>query len=145
MSRKSAVLRVSPVVLLMLAAGCTPAVVLPKTYPASGSVAYKGGQPMTGGSVHFVSADDPLLRVMGTIGQDGSFTLTTVKDTAKADGAPEGTYRVLVQPPMVSDARDKVPDGHKAMIPTELPRTYKLEARENTGIKIELPMGRPHS
>jgi hypothetical protein len=138
-------LRVAPLVLLMLAAGCTPAVVLPKTYPASGSVVYKGGKPMTGGAVQFMSADDPLLRVMGTIGKDGSFTLSTVKDTAKADGAPEGTYRVLVQPPMVSDARDKVPEGHKAVIPTELARPFKLEARENTAIKIELPTSPPRS
>jgi hypothetical protein len=82
---------------------------------------------------------------MGAIGKDGSFALTTVKDTAKADGAPEGTYRVLVLPPMVSDARDKVPEGHKAPLPIELPQPYKLEARENTNIKIELPTGPPRS
>jgi hypothetical protein len=138
-------LRFFPAALLIFTIGCTPAVVLPKTYPASGSVVYKGGKPMTGGLIHFLSADDPLMRVMGTIANDGSFTLTTVKDTAKADGAPEGTYRVLVQPPMASDARDKVPDGHKAVLPIELPQPVKLEPRENTAIKIDLPTGPPRS
>jgi hypothetical protein len=138
-------LRFSPAALLIFTIGCTPAVVLPRTYPASGSVVYKGGKPMTGGSVQFLSADDPLMRVMGTIANDGSFTLTTVKDTAKADGAPEGTYRVLVQPPMVSDARDKVPEQHKGVIGIDLPSPVKLEARANTSIKVELPTSPPRS
>ena len=132
-------LRVLLAGLFLFAAGCAGGgVVLPRTYPVKGTVVFKGGKPMTAGTVQFNSADDPLLRVMGTIGPDGTFTLTTVKDNAKADGAPAGEYRVLVIPPMVSDARDKVPAGHKGVAPIDLPKRYRIEERDNT-ISIELP------
>jgi hypothetical protein len=129
---------------LLFTASCTGGVVLPTTYPATGTVVYKGGQPMTSGSVQFNSDSDPLLRVMGTIEKDGQFKLTTVKDNAKADGAPEGVYRVFVLLAPVSDARDKVPEGHKGMLPIVLPDPFKLGPQENT-IKIELPTGPPRS
>lgn len=128
---------------LLFTAGCaTGGVVLPKTYPASGTVVYKGGQPMTGGSVQFNSESDPLLRMIGTIEKDGQFKLTTMKDEAKADGAPEGVYRVFVLPPAVGEARDKVPAGHKGVLPITLPEPFKLGPHENT-IKIELPTAPP--
>jgi hypothetical protein len=135
-------LRICVGCVLLFAAGCAGGAALPKTYPAVGTVVYKGGQPMTGGTVQFNSDTDPLLRVVGTIEKDGQFKLATTRDDAKADGAPEGVYRVFVIPPAVSDARDKVPEGHKGALPIVLPDPYRIGPRENT-IKIELPTGPP--
>jgi hypothetical protein len=125
--------------LVLLAAGCTGSGVLPPTYPARGTVVSSDGKPLTGGSVQFTAAADPLLRVFGTIASDGSFTLTSVKDNARADGAPAGEYRVAVQPPLVNDPRGGVPAAHKAVPAITLPTKVRLEARENAGIKITLP------
>ena len=127
---------------LVLATGCTPAVVLPQTYPAGGSVVSRGGPPLTGGTVQFNSQSDPLLRVLGTIDSDGSFTLTTTKDTAQADGAPEGEYKVFVLPPLVSDSRGGVEGAHKGVPPIEMPQLYRVEAKDNT-FKLEVSAGAP--
>jgi hypothetical protein len=97
---------------------------------------------MTGGSVQLISTDDPLLRVMGTIETDGRFTLSTTRDSARADGAPEGLYNVHVVPAAVSDPRGNVPAGHKGVIPIVLPQPLRIEARENT-LKIELTTAPP--
>ncbi len=123
--------------MLVPAAGCGgPA--LPRTYPVSGTVVYKNGQPMKGGSVQFETTADPLLRVVGDIGDDGTFRLRTLKDNARADGAPEGEYRVFVQPPLVNDPRGGLKVAHKGVPAIVLPQTYRVEAKENT-LKIELP------
>ena len=128
---------------LLLMTGCTSGVVLPKTYPAGGTVVYKGGQPMTGGSVQFSLESDPLLRVMGAIQNDGAFTLTTTKENTRADGAPEGDYKVLVTPPLISDPRGGVEGAHKGAPPVMLPKTLRIEPNESNTFKIELPNGPP--
>jgi hypothetical protein len=134
----------SAVFLLAVLAGCggRGPEALPPTYPAAGSVAYKGGRPMTGGAVLFVSAADPLLRVTGEVQKDGRFTLRTQKDGARADGAPEGEYRVEVLPPLVADPRGGVQAAHKGVAAIPLPRKYRVEPRDNT-FQIELPVGPP--
>jgi hypothetical protein len=116
-------------VLSVLAFGCGGAK-LPKTYAASGSVRYKGGQPMQGGAVQLTSLQDKELRVTGQLKEDGSFELETLKGKKKAAGAPEGEYNVLVIPPLEGD--------HKGVPPIALPGTRKIEAKENS-LKIELP------
>jgi hypothetical protein len=127
--------------LVLLAAGCTSGGALPQTFPARGTVVYQNGKPMAGGSVEFTTTADPLLRVVGTVADDGTFTLTSVKDNARADGAPPGEYRVVVQPPPVNDPRGGVPGAHKGVPAITLPALYRLEAKENTDIKITLPAG----
>jgi hypothetical protein len=140
----AAMVRLIPGVLLVFAVGCGGAG-LPRTYPAGGVVVYKGGQPLKGGSIQFESADDPLLRVIGTIEPDGHFTLTTIKDAAKAEGAPAGDYKVIVQPPSASDPRGDAPAGHKGVAPITLPKTYRVEANDNNTLRIELPLTAPKS
>jgi hypothetical protein len=108
---------------ISLTMSCQSSAGLPKTYPAAGQVQYKNGQPMKGGSVQFTTAEDNGLRVSGLIGEDGRFSLTTLRDRAKADGAPEGDYRVLVLPPLQDD--------HKGVPPIPAPGTYKVEAKDN--------------
>jgi hypothetical protein len=128
---------------LLLLAGCT-GTALPRTHPAGGSVLYKDGMPMTGGSIQFNSLADPELRVIGTIGSDGSFTLATLKENTRADGAPEGDYKVLVFPPLSNESGGDAPAGHKGVPPIALDKTYRIEAKENT-LKIELPTSAPKS
>ncbi len=123
-------------------AGCSHAPALPKGYPATGTVAYEGGQPMKGGSIQFNSDADPLLRVVGQVDDNGAFRLRTIKD-AEADGAPEGEYQVIVQPAPPAHAPGDVRAAQKGSVaPIPLEKTYKVEAKANT-FKIVLPIGPP--
>jgi hypothetical protein len=106
---------------------------------AAGTVVTKDGKPLTGGAIELTTVDDPLLRVTGTIDAQGRFTLATIKDNARADGAPAGTFRVTVQPPPMSDPRGGAPEAHKGVAAITLPEPIRLEAKENTNLRIELP------
>ncbi len=124
--------------MLVFAAGCTPAVELPKTYPAGGLVVYKGGRPLAGGSIQLTSADDPLLRVVGTIESDGRFTLSTLKDNARVTGAPAGQFQVTVTPPLAANPRSGLDVPHQAVMPITLRKKVQIEPADNS-LKIELP------
>jgi hypothetical protein len=119
---------------VLFAAGCGSSAGLPKTYPAGGSVVYKGGVPMKGGSIQFTTLSDPLLRIFGEIQLDGTFTLQTLKDKARSSGAPEGEYQVIVIPPLQGE--------HRGVPPINLPKPYKVEAKDNQ-FKIELNVPPP--
>ena len=95
---------------------------------------------MKGGSITFNLATDPLLRVVGEIGADGTYSLRTVKDKLTADGIPEGEYQVTIQPPAI-DKKGAGGQG-KHVEPIVLPRKYKVEAKDST-LKIELPIAPP--
>jgi hypothetical protein len=127
----------------LLAAGCNSSG-LPPTYPVTGTVVYKGGQPMKGGSIQLAPVQESPLRVLGEIAEDGTFSLATLKDNARASGAPEGEYRVFVQPPLRFDPRGGLQEAHRGVPAIQLPKTFKVEAKGNT-FKIELPEGPPRS
>jgi hypothetical protein len=111
--------------LLLLVAGCgKPASTMLPIYPVMGTVHYKGGLPVAGGAIQFVSLSDSSYSVSGEINEDGTFTLYTVKGSERVQGAPEGAYRVSVQPPIPSD--------HRAVPAISLPDTYRIEPKENT-------------
>jgi hypothetical protein len=117
--------------LVLSAAGCIKGSSLPKTYPVTGSVVYKGGRPVAGGAIQFTPADTSY-SVTGDINDDGTFTLHTFKDNEKTSGAPEGEYKVIVQPPIGPDQRGV------AAIP--LPKPYKVEAKDNRfAIEVDPP------
>ncbi|HEV3439527.1 MAG TPA: hypothetical protein VG122_19335 [Gemmata sp.] len=97
---------------------------LPPTYPVTGSVNYKGGGPVAGGAVQFTPVSDPSFSVSGEINDDGSFTLYTVKGNERVKGAPEGEYKVTVQPP--------IPADHRAVPAIALPKTFHIEAKDNS-------------
>jgi hypothetical protein len=110
--------------------GCGPA--LPKTYPASGSVVYQGGKPIKGGgSIQFLTTDDPTLRIFGEIKPNGSFVLRTVKDNEQAPGAPPGEYEVTIQPP-----------PNVAVEPIVVTQKQKIHAGENQ-MRIEISQPPP--
>ncbi len=69
------------------------------TYPAGGTVKYKDGRPLAGGSV---ICESPLgLSARAIIADDGTFQLGTYED---ADGAVAGKHRVAIRPPSSLDA-----------------------------------------
>jgi hypothetical protein len=111
-------------------AGCGPKDSMPQVYQVTGSVAYKGGKPFTGGSVQFTPVSDTTLSVTGTIEPDGSFTLSTIKGAAKVSGAPEGEYRVTILLP--------IPQDQKVSPPIVLPKTLRVKPQDNQ-LQIEVP------
>jgi hypothetical protein len=123
---------------LMGLVGCDSRPKLPKTYPSVGSVAYKDGQPMKGGSIRFSSDADPMLRVFAEIQENGNFTLSTIKDNARELGAPEGEYKVVIYPALAAKDQDDLKVAHQAPPPIALEGTYKVEAKENT-FRFEVP------
>ncbi len=120
---------------LIGATGCQGAENMPKTYPVLGTVFYKGGKPLQGGTVQFMSPTDPSLTVVGNIQNDGTFTLSTIRNQTKVDGAAEGEYRVTIVPPIPADRKSFQP-------PMPVPKPYKVEAKENQ-FQIELHVPPP--
>jgi hypothetical protein len=120
---------------LALAAGCDKTK-MPQTYPVTGTVAFADGEPIKGGAVEFKSASDPELRISGQIEEDGTFSLHTLKDKTRVEGAPAGSYTVTFLPP-------RREDGRLLMPPTDLPRTFRIEPKEDNHleIKIDRPAG----
>jgi hypothetical protein len=121
---------------LTLAAGCGGKTEMPQTYPVTGTVAFADGEPIKGGAVEFKSATDPALRISGQIKEDGTFTLQTLKDKTKVEGAPEGSYTVTFLPP-------KTEDGRLLMPPADLRQTLQVEPKGDNHfvIKIDRPAG----
>lgn len=92
------VVRTSLSTLALVAAGCGPAETGEKpVYPVHGEVLFNG-KPAKGAVVMFhplplASGRFDMVRSRGTVGEDGSFHLSTYKT---GDGAPEGEYAVTV-------------------------------------------------
>ncbi len=103
---------------------------MPRLYRAKGTAFYTGGGPVIGGAVQFENLADTSYSVSGEVRPDGAFMLMTVKGSERDLGAPEGEYRVTVQPPIGAD--------HRPMAAIPLPNTVRIEPRENT-LKLEFP------
>lgn len=115
---------VFPALLSALLSGCGKKNAdMPTTYPATGRVVHKDGKPLAGASVQFHTAD-ATLTISGVTDDDGKFTLSTIKGNTKVAGAVPGEYKVTIFPP--------VPSDHRAVQPIALPKSYKVEERDNT-------------
>lgn len=120
--------------------GCSGTKDMPQTYPATGTVVSKGGLNLGGGMVQFRSKTDTTIAVSGDIQEDGTFTLQTVKGKGKVSGAPEGEYEVIVSPPSAGDHSK----AQNRVLPITLPRTYKVEPKEDNRFTLEVgPPRRP--
>lgn len=64
-------------------------------YETKGKVMLANDSPLTSGSVEFVPVKGTLLTPSGTVGSDGTFSLST---SGMGDGAPAGDYRVRIVP-----------------------------------------------
>jgi hypothetical protein len=128
--------RVAVVLLLgasvLLGAGCssTPADPPPKTYPVKGKVTSRAtGKPLTGGSVQFETTGKTPVSVLGDIQSDGSFTVFTLHNKQRLDGAPEGSYHVGVVPPQTDQ---QVP----AVV---IEQVFQVKPDGTNDFKIEVP------
>jgi hypothetical protein len=112
--------------------GCSSGPAPPKTYPVSGQVITKEGQPLAGGVVEFHSTSEPALTTLGDIEPDGKFTLRTLFQGQNLPGAVQGGYEVTVFFPMDGDRRGTAS--------VRLPQPYTVEAKENHfKIEVERP------
>jgi hypothetical protein len=101
---------------------------IPRTYPVTGQVVYKGGKPVTYGRVEFQSTSHPELRATGGIQTDGTFALTTTLGGESAAGAVVGDHKVLIEL-----------ESRSALVILPAPYTVKPEKNEVT---FEIPRRR---
>jgi hypothetical protein len=109
---------------------------MPRTYAVKGKVVFPDGKPMPGGMVQLQSSIDPSMTTTGSIQEDGTFSLTTLFENKKLNGAIEGPHTVTVIPPMGPD---------QSAVPITLPEpiTVKPEDSNNFTITVEKPSTRP--
>ena len=99
----------------------------PPTYPVSGKIVWKGGEPARELSGGFVTLDSLELMVsaLGPIGPDGTFKLGTFEES---DGVPAGKYTVAVsRPPAVEETGAWIP----------LPRHYESVGSSDLSLTVE--------
>jgi hypothetical protein len=88
---------------------------------------FSGGRPVTDGRIQFQSTTDSRFRALGDIDKDGCFSLVTYVGPKHTRGAPEGTYRIVVE----LERPTKV---------VALSDPYKVEPRDNEfTVVIERP------
>jgi hypothetical protein len=108
----------------------------PDLTPVKG-VVKRAGQPVKGGTVQFLpDPDRPEFLTNSEVGQDGTFTLTTVRTTDKTGerktGAPVGKYRAMYQPPL----GDQTAGGQ--LDPITVPGPFEVKAGGGD-ITVDLP------
>jgi hypothetical protein len=107
-----------------------------KTVPIQGKITFtKGGEVKTlfdrQALVAFDSVDQPGMRAIGEIQEDGTFSVSTVKDGVSVPGAVEGTHRVRLDLDD-SAARFVAPqflDFQKSGITIKVPSDQPLEIK----------------
>jgi hypothetical protein len=85
-------LRLLALLVVLDAAGCNRR----GLYPVKGKVVFPDGTPLTAGTVEFRPVEHAFLAPRGEIQSDGTFRASTY---AAGDGAPPGTYKVVITPP----------------------------------------------
>jgi hypothetical protein len=101
-----------------------------QVYPAKGIVNF-GGKPVAGAVISLIPQDPEIpdtVRPTATAKEDGTFEIGTY---SKADGAPEGKYKVLVLHYPVIGSKASPAAG-----PNDLPRKYSKA--ETTDLLVEV-------
>lgn len=119
---------------LLCLAGCgRRSAPLPRTYPVHGKATYENGAPVTAGLVQFQPQSEPSVTTAGVIRNDGAYSLATMRDGLRAEGAVAGPNRVFVIPAenvaRRADSRRITQQG--ASVPTVYPTPYRVEPRDN--------------
>jgi hypothetical protein len=116
MSRPTALALLLP---LLLVCGCgRREAALPPLHPVHGRVV-KDGKPVAGGLIQLVPEhEQAVLVINGNVGADGRFTLTTLRNKDRAEGAPDGVYLVIYHPP----------GTEQSVQPVRLARPLRIEA-----------------
>lgn len=114
---------------LLAPAGCTKEA-LPQSFPVSGKVIRKNGEPGYAGSVIvFESLDKHGYQGSGEVAADGTFSLNTIAH--RSDGTSEFIKGVIEGECKISI----IPGGEGQIF--VLRQTYKVEPKENTGIVVK--------
>ena len=103
------------------------------TYPASGSVVFKG-KPVDSAEVTLFPVDSKIPETVlprGKSGPDGKFVLWTFK---AGDGAPAGKYKVTVIHNEVSVSKDTI-----VAKPNDLP--VKVSRKDTTDLEVTIAAG----
>jgi len=121
---------------MVLACGCADNG-HPPTYSAGGMVSLGDGTPLPGGWIELqLVSDGTAPTAKAAIQSDGRFELGTY---AKADGALEGTHRVLIFPPF---PRSSHPDSRQPppqIDPKRYPRINpKYRSFDTSGLKLSV-------
>jgi hypothetical protein len=104
--------------------GCANPESIPKTFSVTGKVSSLKGTPYQGGTIQFRLEKSQDITVTGKIDETGGFRLVTIKGKRRAEGAPAGSYEVIISPPVGKD--QKLP-----FFPFTLPKKYRVEEKEN--------------
>jgi hypothetical protein len=113
------------------------------TYPTGGKVVFPDGSHLKGGVVLCEPAEGQDQRsVRGFIREDGTFRLGTHRDD---DGAPEGRYRVKIQPPetMLVREKDRPPSIHARFTQFETSKLEIIVTRNRGANEFTLTVERP--
>ena len=93
------------VALLGFLAGCGSSG--PRVYPVEGKIVFKGKaanmRQLIGGRVRFQSTTDPKVTPVGSIEDDGVFSMGTMADEKSLPGVPAGTYKARIELPRTND------------------------------------------
>jgi hypothetical protein len=134
--------------LVLLLAVCLPGcghppVPLPTTYPVHGKVIYKDGAPVAGGLVQFQPLAEPSVTTGAAIQANGTYTLITMRDGLRAEGAVSGPNRVIVTPATATNASPQTIDLKKLQpepTPTIYPTPRNVEQHDNEfNLTVERP------
>jgi hypothetical protein len=106
-----------------------------KLYPVTGKV-QRAGMPVAGGSLKFTAnPEKPDFTTNCDVKPDGSFTVTTVRNTdsrgERKAGAPAGDYTVVYNPPNEDQTKGFQP-------PVTLPVKVTIKAEPND-LTLQLP------
>jgi hypothetical protein len=108
---------------------------LPTTHPVHGVVKLKNGSLATGGIVQFCPDSDVTVLSSGTIGADGSFSITTSRPGVRGTGAVAGPNRVSV---LVSSV--KGPAGQELPISFAFSQPFVVKPGDNSfTLVVEVP------
>jgi hypothetical protein len=102
------------------------------TYPVVGTVKFKDGAPLAGGTVSFRSSDNSEhLTARGEIDENGEFTLTTFEP---GDGAVSGRHQAIVTPPI-----QRAPRGGGWEAPPTMPKiNRRFSSFDTSGLEFEV-------
>lgn len=122
------------VVAMMSFGGCAEpdsGAVVPR-HPVHGKVVLDDGKPLASGRVIFVSTKQPIV-VEGVIGSDGAFSLS---GGDRGEGAPEGEYRVRIEPESSS-----LPTKGRSTAKSTLPFPAKYNDEDTSGLTATVKPG----
>jgi hypothetical protein len=116
---------------LLLTLGCGKNVKLPPTNPTRGKVVFRQGGHLTGGSILFVSQDNPSVSASSKIGEDGTFELRSFIAGDEAPGAIAGSHRVTIIPPCIGNefSMPSIPEQTVSVSPGENNFTITIDKR----------------